>query len=299
MLAPLAIGAALLWAYWPSLAGMAGRWADDPRYSHGYLVVAFSAVLLVLRREQLTSIRPCPSWWGVALIAAGSGLRLLGTYVYFDWLDGVSLVPCLAGLCALVWGRGALRVAAPAIAFLAFMVPLPFRLEQALGGPLQQVATLISTSTLQTLGLSAVSEGNTIVMEHARIGVVEACSGLSMMILFFALATGVAMLIQRPLVDRLLIVASAAPIAVVANIARITVTGVLHETVGERVANIVFHDLAGWLMMPLGLTLLGLELQLLAWLFIEPTPERPIPIDQPLGPEWGLAAVPAGTSVGR
>ena len=211
------------------------------------------------------------------LIGGGCGLRLLGTYFYIDWLERISLLPCLAGLCVLVWGWKALKVAGPAIAFLAFMVPLPFRIEQSMGGPLQGLATAVSTFALQTIGLSAQSEGNVIVMEHATIGVVEACSGLSMMILFFALSTGVAMLIQRPLIDRLIVVASAVPIAVIANIARITVTGVLHETVGEHLANIVFHDLAGWLMTPLALVLLGLELRLLSWVLVEAPAAAPAP----------------------
>jgi hypothetical protein len=68
------------------------------------------------------------------------------------------------------------------------------------------------------------------------------------------------------------IVASAIPIALIANIARITITGVLHETVGERIASIVFHDLAGWLMMPLAVILLGIELRLLDWVLSEAEP---------------------------
>lgn len=269
LLAAIGIGVALAWAYWPPLTDMATRWAEDSRYSHGYLVVGFAVALLVMRRDELAAITPRPSWGGVMLIVVGCGVRLLSNYIYFDWLERISLLPCLAGLIVLGWGWEALRVAWPAIAFLAFMVPLPFSIEQAMGGPLQSLATVVSTFALQTIGFTAQSEGNVIIMEHATIGVVEACSGLSMMILFFALSTGVAMLIRRPLLDRLIVVASAVPIALIANITRITVTGVLHETVGEHLANVVFHDLAGWLMTPLALLLLGLVLRLLSTIFVE------------------------------
>lgn len=283
---PVVLGAGLAWAYWPILAAMARRWAEDPRYSHGYLVPMFAAALLWLRRRRLDTPGPRPSAWGIPLVAAGAALRLAGAYIYLEWLEAISLLPVIAGLCVLLGGRTALGWAWPSIAFLAFMVPLPHRLEMALGWPLQRIATIASTYTLQTIGLAAVGEGNIITMDSAQIGVAEACNGLSMMILFVALSTGVAILVRRHWVEKLLIVASALPIALVANIARITITGVLHETVGERVANIVFHDVAGWIMMPIALALLGLELWIVPWLFPEAEPEgwRPSSLDPAIAP---------------
>jgi hypothetical protein len=50
---------------------------------------------------------------------------------------------------------------------------------------------------------------------------------------------------------------SAVPIALIANVTRITVTGVLHVSVGGEIAHAVFHDWAGWFMMPLALGLFG------------------------------------------
>ena len=148
-----------------------------------------------------------------------------------------------------------LKWAWPAIAFLIFMIPLPYRLEKALGPPLQNLATMASTYTLQTLGFMAFSEGNVIQLNDARIGVVEACSGLSMLITFIALSTGMAIVVKRPLLDKLVLVLSAMPVALVANIARITLTGILHETAGGNVADHFYHDLAGWVMIPFALVL--------------------------------------------
>jgi exosortase len=148
-----------------------------------------------------------------------------------------------------------LRWAWLAIAFLVFMIPLPWRLENALGPPLRYLATRAGTYTLQTLGFMAFSEGNVIQLDDARIGVVEACSGLSMLITFIALSTGMAMVVERPLVDRVVLVLSAIPVALLANIARITMTGILHETAGGSVADRYYHDLAGWVMIPFALVL--------------------------------------------
>ena len=124
-----------------------------------------------------------------------------------------------------------------------------------MGPPLQSLATFVSTFTLQTLGFMAFSEGNVIQLNEAKIGVVEACSGLSMLITFIALSTGMALVVKRPMLDKIVLVLSAIPVALVANIARITLTGILHETAGGKVADHFYHDLAGWVMIPFALVL--------------------------------------------
>lgn len=272
------LGVGLLWASWPTLREIAGRWTQDPRYSHGFLVPAFAAFLLWQRRGQLAAQAPGPSGWGLLLIAVGAALKLVGTRYYVVWFEALALLPSLAGVSLLIGGWPALRWAAPAIAFLFFMIPLPYRVEHALGYPLQRLATLTSNFALQTMGLPAVAEGHVILLGDSRIGVVEACNGLGMLFMFFAFAVGVALVLQRSLADKVLIILSAVPIALAANIARITVTGLLHETVGGRVADAVYHDLAGWLMMPLALAAFGAELWLLDHLFVEVAPDRPLPI---------------------
>ena len=148
------------------------------------------------------------------------------------------------------------------------MVPLPYRVEIALSWPLQRVATIAATYALQTFGLPAVGSGNIIKVGEAQIGVVEACSGLSMLVLFIAMAVAVAMLSRRPLWERLCLVAGSVPIALTANVIRIIATAVVHETVGARFADLVFHDLAGWLMMPLALAMLWAEAWILSRLMI-------------------------------
>jgi exosortase len=263
---PLSVFVALAWVFWITLAEMADRWGNDPRYTHGYLVPLFSLYLLWSRRGKLGPAGGHASWWGVALLVVGLLLRFAGTYFYFEWVAAIALLPCLGGFVLTTGGWPALRWSWPSIAFLAFMAPLPYRFETALAQPLQRMATLVSTYALQTLGFIAIAEGNTIRMGDVRLGIVEACSGLSMMVIFFALSTAVAIVIRRPWYEKALVFLSAIPIAVVVNIARITVTGVLYKTAGHEIAERVFHDLAGWLMMPLGLAIVLVELKVFAWL---------------------------------
>ena len=108
----------------------------------------------------------------------------------------------------------------------------------------------------------------------------EACSGIAMLMTFFALATGLAIVVHRPWIDKLIIILSAVPIAILCNILRITATGVIFATLGENVGKFVYHDLAGFLMMPVGIGFLWAELFVLDHLLIAPKD----PKDRPVGP---------------
>jgi len=50
---------------------------------------------------------------------------------------------------------------------------------------------------------------------------------------------------------------------------RITATGLLYQVASSETAEMVFHDLAGWIMMPMALALLFVEQKMLASLFLD------------------------------
>ena len=267
--------AATVWAFWTTLAVMANRWAHDPQYSHGYFVPLFALGLLWMRREELKPEKLRTSWWGLLLLLVALTIRLAAAHYYFEWFDFLSLLPALAGICLLLGGWHALRWSWPAIGFMFFMIPLPYTLEILMRDPLRRIGTAAGVYLMQTLGLPAWAQGNVIVVEDFHIGVAEACSGLRMLMIFFALSTAVALISNRPFWERIIVFLSAVPIALFANILRITVTGALHATVGTEIADLVYHDLAGWLMMPLAVILLWFELCLLSRVFLVDE-ERPM-----------------------
>jgi exosortase len=269
-LAPAALtAAALLWAFWTTFIDLGQTWSRNPQYSHGWLVPAFAAFLLWMRRGKLDPAACRPSFWGLPLIAAGLALRLYATYSFYSSLEPLALLPCLAGLVLLFGGRAAWRWAWPAVLFLGFMIPLPYSVSVAMSGPLQRLATIVSTFIMQTLGLPALDEGNVIQLNDQSIGVVEACSGLRMLVVFFAMSTAVVLVVRRHWMDKALIVLSAVPIAIVSNIVRVTLTGVMYEFGKTEMAQHFFHDVAGWFMMPLALSMLWLELAVMRRLFID------------------------------
>jgi exosortase len=299
-IAPLAGTAVVLgvavWSYWTTLAEAADRWVHDPLYSHGFLVPLFALALLAARRDgRPNSLHP--NAWGVLILAGAVGLRLAGAFFHVTWLDAISLLPCLAGICVLLAGWPAFRWSWPAVAFLAFMIPLPYGVGEALAGPLRSLATPVCSFLLQATGYPALDDGNRVLLNEVNLDIVGECSGLRMLMAFFALSTAVALVTRRPLWEKLLIVASAVPIALTANVARITTTGILLESFGGRLSREAIHNVAGWAMMPLGLALLGLELLYLRYLLIEPDPAIvPIWTAAPLAPAARPPEMKAGAA---
>lgn len=270
----LLIGGLLAWAYFPTLRGLFQKWMDDPQYSHGILVPLLSAYLLYRNREKMTGDpKPWP-WLGYGVLFLALGFRLVAALLFLLPLDAFSLVLCLTGLVMVTGGKPMLRWTWQSLVFLLFMIPLPYQLERMMGAELQSIATVAGTFMLQTLGQPAVQEGNRILIEDVQLGVVEACSGLRMLMTFAAFCVGAAMLLDRHWLVKALVLASAAPIALLTNILRITATGLAHVWLKHSASKGsvlgFIHDFNGWMMMPIGLAFLLAELWVLKHLLIEP-----------------------------
>jgi exosortase len=180
-------------------------------------------------------------------------------------VDRISFPIAIFGMLMLVGGMHTIRWAWPGPLFLVFMLPLPSVLEQNVLWQLQTLASVCSTFVLQTLGVAAFRSGNLISVPGSDLNIAEACSGLRMLTIFFAMALAMVFLVERPWWDKFVILLSAVPIALIVNIVRITVTGLLYVAVGpeNHFAQKIGHDWAGFFMMPLALGFLWAELQIL------------------------------------
>ncbi|MBX9625755.1 MAG: exosortase/archaeosortase family protein [Gemmataceae bacterium] len=285
--------AAAAWAYLPTVAGLADTWDRDPNYSHGWLIPILAAGLawFRLKGEPLPAVRP-DFWWGCGLLAVATAARAAGAYFYVTPLDHLALLLTLPALVLLTGGRGWLRRVWPALALLVFTVPVPGSLGGTeMTGVLQGFATRASTFALQTFGLVAYREGNVIVTRSGDLGVVEACSGLRMLMVFCALAVVTAVLLPIGWVRKVVLVASAVPLALACNVIRITTAGLAGDALGSDAGYFVFHDLAGWLMVPLAFVFLAAEIVLLSKLVrqTDPAPARVAAPPAP-GPRVGVGA---------
>jgi exosortase len=273
----LAVGAvlaALAFAFHGALYELGRLWVTNADYSHGFLVVAFVGYLLWKRRDLFpAAVARWPDPWGVPFFAAAGVVYVLADRfnIAREWLQAFAVMTALAGVVVMFCGRWkGLRWAWPAFVFLPMTFPLPFTVEQTVSLKLREFATAGANFAFQTFGLPSYTEGNLIVIGETRLAVAEACSGLSMLLVFVALSTAVVVLYtSRPLLDRMFVLAAAVPIAVLCNTIRIIATGLIYHAGWKELGDAVVHDLFGWLMMPIALLLMWGVLKLLDWL-VEP-----------------------------
>ena len=162
---PLRVGvaAALLIAgvisYFPNLVHFAERWSNEPDYSHGFFVLPFIGYCLFVRRQEFPAPSPTLAWGGLVLLTLGAICRVVGGGIYIDAVEDWSFIVWVAGCVWLIWGWRTFVWSLPFVAFLFFMIPLPFSLEEGMALPLQRIATKISTWTLQAMGQPAFGSG--------------------------------------------------------------------------------------------------------------------------------------------
>jgi exosortase len=269
VLAAATVCAALVLAYASSFKALVSQWNRDPNYSYGFFVIPIALVIFWSRRARLDRAKMHPRWWGFLPLLAVVAVRV----PLFEWneqyLEMATIPVVLAGLALALGGWHLLWVALPSIVFLLFMLPLPPSLNALLAQPLQRMATLGSVALLQLLGMPVMAEGNVIVIGATPLEVARACNGLSMLLSFITLITATVILIHRPMLERMILLASAIPIAVFSNILRITATALAFHWFGPETGERYAHDYAGWAMMPVALVLVWLELWLCSRLFVE------------------------------
>ena len=255
-----AVGALGLLAvlFWRNLRHFVLVWSTDENYSHGFLVPFISLYFanevarrgpVVVRSGQVI---------GSAMIALAVAIKMATILVPFPVASDYGLLLALAGTCALLAGIEALRRFWFAFVFLGFMVPLPVALYSLIAGPLQLMVSQVASSMLNVLGIPALCEGTMITLAgDNQLFVAEACSGMRQLTGFLALTTAWAYLSARPLWNRALLVASSIPIAMTANVVRVTLTGVITYGFDPKYASGAFHTVEGLAMMALGLLMLA------------------------------------------
>lgn len=264
------VSAAFLWSFWPTLAWMVRSWESEPDYSHGYLVVPIALAFLWVRRGRFPAEGVQPAvLGGLLLVVAACVFRWGGDRVYLESADGWSMMIWLSGVVALACGWRVLWWTLPSIAFLWFMIPMPFRVETALRQPLQNLATKISCAALQILGWPAIAEANVIRIGDTQFGVEEACSGLRIFVGIGALAFAYLVVVQRSWWIKGLLLVGLIPITLLANCTRIVVTCLLHEAYSSELADKFSHDIAGFVMIPFAAVLFGILLWYLGRLIRE------------------------------
>jgi exosortase len=206
-------------------------------WGHAYLIPLLSGFLIWKNRIEIAAIRPSIFWPGLAPFVLGIVSYFWGVVgIKNHMFQGFSIILTIMGLSLLMLGPRIARFVFLPIAFLAFAVTISERIMIDLTFPLQLAASQGGYFVLSVVGAAA---GFTVDVHGNLIDVIDsngvthplniaaACSGMRMVIAFFALAAATALLGCKVWWQRVALMLLAAPVAIIINTARVSVLGLL------------------------------------------------------------------------
>ena len=274
---------AFLYSYWSGIKDLWRIWQRSDEYSSGLLVPFLTVYVLWARRHNITGCRMRPCIWGLFAFLAAQGVRFFGLFFMYSSAERLSIVLSIGALVLFLLGWEFFKKVSTVLLFLCLMLPWPNSVQSAVALPLQRYATSSAVFCLEMIGYEIIQEGNIIHIGDVTVAVAEACNGLRMITAFFMISGLVVLLIKRAWWEKLIVLASSLPIALVCNTVRLTITAMAFTVLSGEHWEKIFHDFGGYAMMPLSLAMVVSELWLLTKLTTVPIEEETIVVTRDMG----------------
>lgn len=247
----------------PVYPSLAYTWLNNSNDSHGMLVPLISAYLVWQKRDELQKTPVSVNGWGIVILCASLILYMLSFAGSVAVVSRAMIVFSLIGLVIFNFGSAIFSLIKFPLFYLFFMIPVPVSIYGIVAFPLQLFATRVSELMLYLVSIPVYREGNMLYFAQTQLEVAEACSGLRSITAFIMLSFLFAYMLRTRYWPKIVIVASAIPLAIVANIIRVTGTGFLAHFYGDAVARGFLHEFSGLAVFAFGFVLLFVEYLLL------------------------------------
>lgn len=207
-------------------------------WGHAFAIPFIGGYLVWRRREAIARTPVCVFWpASVPFVLGIVGYAYCVVNVRNHMLQGASLVLGLGGLVLLLTGPRMLRHLFLPIAYLLLAITISESIMLSVTFGLQLIASQGAWLMLNLIGqpfnwFNVEIDGNTleIITSAGKVlpmNVAEACSGMRMVVAFYALAGAVALLATGEWWQRIALMLLAGPVAILMNMVRVTVLGLL------------------------------------------------------------------------
>jgi exosortase len=252
----LVAGGLLAWSYLPTFAFYAREhWNASNHqgaYAHAPLVLVAICWLVWRRRAALCSeVSVGLSLKGLLLLGAGAAARVYGDTQGYVVLQGMTVVPLLAGALLVLYGEEAWRAMRAPVLLLLLVIPLPNAALDALTRPLIDATASMAVPLLGLFDIEVARTGQLLTAnargsrELHEIIVAPECSGIRSLVALLAISGLIASLRDRSPGQTFLLLLLTPLIAMLANVTRVVVIIVLIVHVSPASAENVFHSLSG------------------------------------------------------
>ena len=218
------------------------QWWNSSTYNHCLLLVPIIGWLVHQRQEELSQLTP-NAWWPGLLWSAGGGLLwLLGDLGGIALFRHAALIVMLQGAVISIMGLQVTRGLLFPLFYMFFLVPF----GEELVPPMQTITAKLSMLFLGWQGIPAHIDGVFITTPNGYFEVAEACSGVKFLVAMAAYAVLVTNICFQSWTRRLIFLAFALIVPVIANGVRAYGTIAIAEKTGIEFAASFDHVMYGW-----------------------------------------------------
>ncbi len=266
-----AIVAAAVFVYAQTLRFFWVKALADMQDSLAFLAPFVSAYFTWRKWPEVARLERKPCAWGLALVAMALVMHLAGVGLDISGPSAYSVLICLVGLCLYLHSASLVKVLAFPLALMLFVIPVTGEVRDTIGFPMQLWASGATAHLLGLMHIAVVHSGVRLTVTCAdfsvyQFEVVEGCSGMrSLAALVFVTAT-FAYITHLPVKFKWLLFCLSLPIALVANVVRITSLALVGWQWGEDVAQNIYHEWSSPLLFLIAIGLMFLINWGLEWL---------------------------------
>lgn len=241
----------LVACYASTLRGMSEQWWNDEDMGHGFLVPAVVGWILWRERRRWQTLPIAPSKFGPLLIVLGALMHLAGSLGAGLFVSSAGFLTSVVGAVLWIGGRALARVWAFPLLLCLFMLPKLAIVYNQATLPLQLLASHLAAGMLSTIGVGVIRAGNILDVGGHQVLVSEACNGIRYLLPLGFAGVLFAYLSYPAAWMRIVVLALAVPLAIVANAVRVAVSaGIPALDSGAP------HLAAGWIIFALTLATL-------------------------------------------
>jgi len=235
-------------------------WSTDQN-AHGPIVLAVGAWFLYFKARQihadeLVVCKPAPLAGGVTL-GVGLLLYVIGRSQAFYLFEVGSIIPVLAGVVLVLFGKAVLRRLWFALFFLFFMIPLPGSIIDAMTQPMKIAVSWGAEHVLYALGYPIARNGVVLNIGQYQLLVADACAGLNSLFTLEALGLLYMNVMRHESAFRnVLLAVLIVPISFASNLIRVVVLALITFHLGDDAGQGFLHGFSGMVLFITALLLI-------------------------------------------
>lgn len=255
------LGLGFVAIYFPTFRDLFnGLWKTEQN-AHGPIVLAITVWFLVYKSREIaasdTFVRAPSTHVGWFVLAIGLLFYIAGRSQSVYFLELGSLIPVIAGIVLIFFGKRALKRLWFPLFFMFFMIPLPGSVTDTLTQPMKLLVSWGTEHLLYSLGYPISRAGVILNIGQYKLLVADACAGLNSLFTLEALGLLYMNVVRHSSVVRNIILATLiVPISLTSNLIRVCLLSLITYYFGDEAGQGFIHGFSGMLLFITALLLI-------------------------------------------